>query len=225
MATIKLLRNGVKKVSNRRRRKTTKRRNPIAKVANKRRRRRNPSTATSPVLKRSNGVKRVSNRRRRHSKRRNGAVIRRSNGFFGNSKEQVVSVVSLLAGLVATKVEGQIAAPIAANLLGMVGLSNYSEAVVQAAAAVTVNKWAADAIKRGSGKYVMLGGLAMAVMSAVEQMFPQLSTYNPFASVMTTPLVLNQPIIAQPNALKAAAGVPAMAGLRRPVTRGVRPLF
>lgn len=225
MATIKLLRNGVKKVSNRRRRKTTKRRNPIAKVANKRRRRRrrNPSTATSPVLKRSNGVKHVSNRR--HSKRRNGAVIRRSNGFFGNSKEQVVSVVSLLAGLVATKVEGQIAAPIAANLLGMVGLSNYSEAVVQAAAAVTVNKWAADAIKRGSGKYVMLGGLAMAVMSAVEQMFPQLSTYNPFASVMTTPLVLNQPIIAQPNALKAAAGVPAMAGLRRPVTRGVRPLF
>lgn len=226
MAEIKLIRNGVKKAVNRRRRRknVTRRANPIAKVANKRkRRRRNGVTA---VMKRSNGVKAVANRRRRHHKRRNGAVISRQNGLLGNSRETITSVAALLIGLGVTKVESSILTPIAANALGMVGFGSFAKPAVEAAVAVTVNKWAADAIKKGSGKFVMYGGLAMALMSVLEQFLPSTSAYNPFASTNTSPVVLNQPVIAAPNALGAASNAPNLGGIfPRPVMRGRRPVI
>jgi hypothetical protein len=225
MAQLKLIQNGIRKTANRkRRRKNPTTRTTVArKAANPRKRRRrsrNGIAAAAPV------VRRVTNgRRRRHTKRRsrNGVTMRRvNNGLFGNSKETVTSVVSLLVGLGATKVESSILTPIASNLLGNLGMGYLAKPLIEAGAAVTVNKWAAEAIKKGSGKYVMIGGLAMALMSLLEQFLPSTSAYNPFASSNGSPIVLNQPQITNAGALagSSAMGIP----VRRPMNYR-RPAF
>ena len=216
MANLKLIKNGVKRVANKKRRTKRRRRNPATTVAAKKNpaKRRNVSSASVKSfakrnglkLVKANGARRAPVANKRHKRRRrNGAIMSRSNGLFGNSKETVVSVVSLLAGLGVTKVESALLSPLAGQALGMLGLQNFAKPIVEAGAAVTVNKWAAEAIKKGSGKYVMYGGLAMALMSLVEQFIPQTSAYNPFATGNNNPLVLNQPVVVDPRALAAAA--------------------
>jgi hypothetical protein len=208
MATLKLVQNGRKRKTTRKRRRNT---TAVTKtVANKRRRKRNgASSASVKSFATRNGLKLVkrtaANGRKRHKRRskRNGTIMQRSNGLLGNSKETIISVASLLIGLGVTKVESSILTPMAQNLLGNLGLGNFAKPLIEAGLAVTVNKWAAEAVKKGSGKYVMYGGLAMALMDVVEAFLPQTSAYNPFASANNTPVVINQPNIVNPNALRA----------------------
>lgn len=195
MATMKLIKNGTRRaVANpRKRRKSTKRR------------RRNP--ATPAVAVRTASVRRnpapvarkVANPRKRRKtvrRRRRNGVLSKKNGLFGDSRETVRSVVSLLAGLAITRVESGILTPTVARPLAMVGLQNFAQPITEAALAVTINKWAATQLSgRDSGKFVMIGGLAMAAMSAIQQLLPQTSAYNPFASANTSPVVVNQPVI------------------------------
>lgn len=206
MAEIKLIQNGARKVSNpRRKKRTTKRRNTAtatrrvtvaAKVANprkRRRRRRNPVASTTIVRRTaSNPRKRKTVRRRR----RNGIMSKR-NGLFGDSKATAKSIFSLLIGLGLTKVESGVVAPVVARGLATVGLSNFAVPLTQAAFAVTVNHYVA---KRVAGQQqadmVRLGGLAMALMSAIEQLLPQASVYNPFAPANILPVVVAQPALA-----------------------------
>lgn len=191
MAELKLIKNGAK--PKRRNGKTI----ATKKVSNGKRKsgrrtKRNGVLATTKTKRNGARVTRT---------KRNGTIRKVSNGFFGDSKETVTSVISLLAGLGVTKVESAMLSPVAAQALGMIGLQNFARPLVEAGAAVTVNRWAAEAIKKGSGKFVMYGGLAMALMSLVEQFVPQTSTYNPFASSNVTPIVLNQPQIVDAKAL------------------------
>lgn len=229
MATLKMIKNGV--------RKSTARRNATPKkVVNGRAKRRNPLTkARVTSFAKQNGLKLVSskptkkaaNGRKRYgrkSARRNGVTastsrggfLSKRNGLLGDSRETAVSVGSLLAGLAITKVESAMLTPLAAQFLGTVGLQNFAKAIVEAGAAVTVNRWAAESINRGSGKFVMYGGLAMAVMSLVESFIPQASSYNPFARANMTPIVLNQPNIVDANALQAAANSNTLGTSLRP---------
>lgn len=224
MATLKLIQNGIKKTANKRRKKSRKRNGTattaVAKKANPRKRNGTTKVGAAAFAKR-NGlklVKKAANGHKRHkrSKKRNGSPSMRrvNNGVFGNSKETVTSVVSLLVGLGATKVESSILTPMASQLLNNLGVGFLAKPLIEAGAAITVNKWAAEAIKRGSGKYVMIGGLAMALMSLVEQFLPQTSAYNPFASANLTPIVINQPQITQARALSnGGMGIP----VRRPM--------
>lgn len=222
---LKLVRNGTKKVANKRRRRNTA--TTVKKVANKRRKRRNgTSLLQAKSAAKKNGMKlvamkRVSNKRRHHRKhKRNGTIRKVNNGMFGNSKETIVSVVSLLAGLGVTKVESAILTPIAQQALSILGLQNFARPIIEGGMALTVNKWAADAIKKGSGKFVMYGGLAMALMSLAEQFLPSLSTYNPFSSSNGMPLVLssgNTAVVdAKTAAALAAASGARLSGLMRP---------
>jgi len=230
MATLKLIRNGTRKVANKRRRRrntaTAVARKP---VANKRRRRNSVSSASvksfaerngMKLVRKNSGIKKVANKRKHHRRhRRNGVSVR--NGLLGNSRETVTSVVALLVGTVATKIEGGIATPIVSGLLNPLGFGQYAPALTQIALSLTVNKWAGDAIGKqfrapNAGKFVMLGGLAMGAMSLIEQFLPQASAYNPFASVNTMPIATPQTGIVNGNvaaALAAANGVsPATMG-------------
>lgn len=223
MATLKLIKNGV----NMRKRNGSSK--TVAKKANPSKRRNPVTKASATAFAKRNGLKLVKSapskvangrkRKRYSAKRRNGivkAIPKRSNGILGNSKETVVSVSSLLAGLVVTKVESAMLAPVLAQPLGMFGLQNFAKPIVEAGFAVTVNRIAADAIKKGSGKFVMYGGLAMAGMSLIENLIPQVASYNPFSRGMTTPIVLNQPSIVDANALRAAQGGAALGTAMRP---------
>lgn len=241
MASLNLIKmkNGRAKVANKTRRR---RRNTTAttlKVANRKRRsRRNPLTSASVTSyaakngmklvsnkkrRRNGAIKLVANKRRRHHKRRNG-IMQKANGLFGKvglHKGTAVAVLGLLAGLGITKIESAMFSPIVAQLLSFVGLQNYATPLVQGVSAVTINKWAADAVKKGSGEYVMYGGLAMAAMSLAEIFIPSLSAYNPFAGANVTPVVFNQPQIVASGAAAALAAAQGakMGNVRfRPVT-------
>lgn len=206
MATLKLIENPARRsAANPKRRKTTKRRNPstaskavvrtASNPAKKRRRRRNTSvttltkTAANPATRRrrSNGV----------AKRRNGVALRkRSNGMFGNTKETVKAVGSLLGGLVLTNIAGSIFSPILSRPLASLGVGNFAKPAVEAVIAVTVGRWGGKMVAGEQGaKFAMIGGLAIATMSLIQQLLPQTSVYNPFSSPNTSPLVLNQPTV------------------------------
>ena len=238
MAKLKLIENGVKKVANKKKR--SRRRNTTVTattkvVANKKRRRRNPLTEASVksyaaknglkvVKKTSNGtIKKVSNKKRgKRRHRRNGVagMFSKQNGVFGNTKETVGAVISLLAGLSVTRIESSVAAPLLARLLNPLGLGNFAKPAAEAGLSVTINKWAADAIGRKTrtpqaGKFVMIGGLAMAGMSLIELLLPQTSAYNPFASVNVMPISLGA------GQQQAAVSAPALAALA--ASKGVSP--
>lgn len=221
MAVLVKMKNGRAKVANKKRR--AKRRNTatVAKVANRKRRRRNSvSSASVKSYASRNGMKLVSNRKRRRrngvklvankkrrGRRRNG-VISRANGLFSGAKRAfnkntATVVISLLAGLGITKIESALLSPIAAQFLAYVGLQNYAKPIVEAGLAVTVNRMAADAIKRGSGEYVMYGGLTIAAMDLLMLFIPSASAYNPFSVGNQLPLILNQPSLVSPAAVAA----------------------
>lgn len=218
---LKLIRNGTKKVANKRRTKRRKNTTPstTAKAANGAKRRNGTTRAGATswakrnglVLRKAENGKRKKTHRRKH-RNGSGTIRKVNNGVLGNSKETVMAVVSLLAGLGITKVESSILTPLAARALNMLGLGQFAQPLVEAGCAVSINRWAADALKKGSGKYVMYGGLAMALMDVLQSFLPQTSAYNPFASVNTAPIVLNQPSVVVPNAVAAGAGAPAAVG-------------
>jgi hypothetical protein len=214
MATLKLIQNGKTAVANPRKRKTRKRRrrNPtaLASVENaKRKRRRSTRRRRNPVA-----LSTVPNARRRRKtvrrRRRNGTLLAK-NGFFGDTKETTRSVIALLLGLGVTKVESQILAPQVARLLATVGLQNFATPITEVAVSVTINKWVAEQLgTRNDGKFVMIGGLAMAAMHAIEQFLPGTSVYNPFARVNATPIVMNQPNVIDAKTAKALVNAASM---------------
>lgn len=209
MATLKLVSNGARRTATKR--VTNPKRRTKAKA------KRNPTTATTAKVARvtrrnPTTLKAVSNRRKTTKRRRrNGAKLSlRSNGLLGNTKATSKAVGSLLAGLVITRVEGSILSPVAARILAQLGLSSYADALVQAGLAVTVNRWAAKQFVGQEGaNMVMIGGLAMAVMSLIQNFLPQTSVYNPFASSNVVPVVLPTNQVSAQDAARIAAGVAA----------------
>lgn len=240
MTKLKLIENGLKKTANKKRRgrrrntaTVSKRSNTatktVAKVANRKHRRRRNTISSASVkayakrnslklVKKSNSsgsLKKVSNRKHhRRGRRRNTATSMFSsrNGLLGNSTETAKSVVSLLVGLGATKLESGIATPLVAQFLTPVGFGRFSKPVTEFVLAITVNKWAGDAIGRRvkapqAGKFAMIGGLAMSAMSVLELLLPQTSAYNPFATINTNPISLgaSQQGIVNGNVIAALA--------------------
>jgi hypothetical protein len=220
---LKLIRNG-KTVANKERPKGRSKNGAnantvTAKAANGTRRRNGVTRAGVDAFAKRNGLvvrkaRAVANRKHKKRGRRNGTVrIQKvNNGVFGNSKETVISVISLLAGLGITKIESSILTPLAARGLNMIGLGQFAQPLVEMGCAVTINRWAAENIKKGTGKFVMYGGLAMALMDVIQSFLPQTSAYNPFASVNMQPLVLNQPSVIVPSALAAQPAQAATTG-------------
>lgn len=229
MSSLKLIENPARrKAANPKRRK---RRNPTTataakKVANPRRRRRR-NTSVARVSSPSPVARKIANGRRRRKttakRRRNGVTLKRvSNGLFGDTKGTVKAVGSLLGGLLVTNLVGSIGAPILARPLASVGLGGYAKPVTEVVSALTVNRWAGKMVAGNEGaKFAMIGGLAMAAMSFVQQLLPQTSTLNPFASPNLMPVVINQPTINANDAARLAGGGRGTLG-RRPVFSSAR---
>lgn len=224
MSTIKILRNGVKKVANKRRRKarrntatkTTRNTTATKTVANKRRRRRRNGATLSAAP-----VKTVANRKHHRRRRRNG-ITRSRNGLLGNTTGTVKTVASLLFGLVAVKVEAPIAMPLVSQFLTPLGFGNYVRPITEAGLAV-LNGWVAGMVGKKlkapeAGKMALIGGLTMAAMDLVIAFLPSASAYNPFAIANGSPVLLT-PV--QSSAAAAMSG-----GLRPRVGTGyMRPIL
>lgn len=211
MATLKLIQNGTTVANGRRRKRrstrrkrnttaTTSAKNPVAvqtveNARRRRRRRRNPGMTL---------VANAPRRRRRTTRRRRRNGVLAKNGFFGDTRETTRSVIALLVGLGATKVQSGILSPQVARLLAPVGLQDYAVPITEVVMAVGVNKWVAERVgTRADGKFVMIGGLAMAAMHLLERLLPGTSVYNPFASANVTPVVMNQPNVIDAGTAKA----------------------
>lgn len=190
---MKLLKNGLKKSTNRKRR-------------TKKRGKRNPTTAAKTVRRtttkagatafaKRNGLKLVKKsaanpKRRKSRKRRNGLTVTRTakNGFFGNTKNDAKQVLSVLGGMVGTKLAGSTLNSIVASYLASFGVGNYSDLIVDGFVALTVTPYVAQMVAgQEAKKLARLGGLAVVVLDAIAKFFPQLNI-NPFNNA---PIVIN----------------------------------
>lgn len=218
MATIKLVENPTRRKAanpSRKRRNTT--------AAKLRTRRNTTKTATvrnpSPIARKVSNPRKKTRRRQRNgvtvkTKRRNGVIAKRRNGLFGDTKATVKAVGALLGGLLATNFIGGVAAPIVARPLAAVGLGAYAKPSIEVASAVTVNRWLGQMVAGPEGaKFAMIGGLAMAVASLVQQMLPQASTFNPFATPNAFPVIVNQPVVGANTAAQIAAANRSAVGM------------
>lgn len=228
MATIKRMQNGVRKTANKRR---TKRRNTTATtaVAKRSNSRRNGTTKAGAVsYAKKNGLKLVSvtrnsaktvrtvaNKRRRKSSRRNGGFMSKTaNGIFGSGKSTGQAVLATLGGLAGAKIGGQFATPLVARGLAMIGLQNYASPITIALLSVfAIKPLATKVAGPGAGNAAMVGGLSMAAMAIITQFLPSTSSFNPFASVNSSPLVLATPAAQTAQAvITAGAQAGAIAG-------------
>lgn len=167
MAELVTVKNGVK---NPRKRKTTrrrKRRNPVA---------RKRTTAKRRVTRRNPAPK------RRVTKRS------KNNGLLGDTKATVKAVTALGAGMLGTKIVAGVALPFVAPTLSKVGLGGWGRPIVEAVVALPAKSIGAMAGGREAGKFAMLGGLSVALLSALEEFLPAVGLYNPFSG-------MNQPIM------------------------------
>jgi len=166
MATLKLIKNGVKR-----------RANP------KRKRVANPRVSVAPV-------KRVANPKRKSTKRRrrNGIATRR-NGILGDTKRDVKNVISLTGGAITTNVLGNTLAGMIAPYLASVGIGNYASLVSQLAIALFGVPYVARAIAgQDAASMARLGGLLSVTLDLLGTFFPPFNSLNPFTSA---PVVVN----------------------------------
>lgn len=215
MPQLTVVRNGVTKANPKKRRK---RRNPVAKAtatANPRRRRRRNASVTrrNPVAAKATANPRRKRRRRNpvitKANPRRRKVGRRRNGIFGDTKADAKNVLSLLGGLVGTKIVGGIAAPYVASLLAYIGMSRFAQPVTDAAVAVFAVAPVAGMVGGNeSRKLARLGGIAVAGLDLLSMVLPSGFSYNPFA-VNTTPIVLQGGGIDSGTAKQIAAAAAA----------------
>lgn len=187
MATLKIIRNGVKRRANPKRKR----------VANPR--------SSSPVLKSVANPKRRSTKRRR----RNGIVTRRRNGILGDTKRDVKNVVSLTGGAITTNVLGNTLAGMIAPYLSSVGIGNYASIVSQLAIALFGVPYVARALGgQDAASMARLGGLLSVTLDVLGTFFPSFNSLNPFASA---PIVVGNSgqVAVSPAAVKAIAGAAA----------------
>lgn len=198
MPTLTVMRNGVKANPKRRkRRNVATKKNPVTSASanpRKRRYRRNPATAT--VSASAANPRRKIRRRRRNpatasaNPRRRMRYSKRRNGIFGNSKAEAKQVLSILGGLVGTKIAGGIITPYTASVLGYVGLGKFAAPITDAAIAVFATAPLAGAISGNEAKRLArLGGLAVAGLDLLALILPSGLGYSPF-SQNTAPIVL-----------------------------------
>jgi hypothetical protein len=221
MATLKLIKNGVR---NPKRRKTRRKSNPstvAAKTTSVRRRNGTTLTGAKSFAKR-NGLKlvkatataknpapKVQNKRRKARKHRRNGILnftKKRNGILGDTKETTYAVGGLLGGLTITKVVSSMVSPLVSRLLATVGADAVAKPITEAAIAIFVLKPVGDKlVSHNVGKSAMLGGLAMAAMSGLELVLPNASVFNPFAQANNTPVVANVVSGSAANALVNAA--------------------
>ena len=187
------VRNGA---TNPRRRK--RRRNPVKRTATKtanpkrKRRRRNPVATTR--TRSASAVANPKRKRRRRNpvvavkRKRNGS--KRRNGIFGDSKADVKNVLTIVGGMIGTKIAGGIVSPYAGQILAYVGASKYARPITNGVLAVTVVPMVAGMLKQDA-KMARLGGLAVAALDVIEMLLPSGFAYNPFAGGNNSPIVLS----------------------------------
>lgn len=171
MATMKLIENGIKSVSN---------------GHKKRRKRRNPVTPIKAVKRKTNGVRKLAvanprRRRRTTHRRRNGvvAIRKRSNGIFGDTSQMVKKTLTLTGGAVVTNVGGNWLASLVGQYLAQFGLGAYTNLVTQFLVAMFGVPYLAAAVKQDKDM-ARLGGMLSVTLTALNQFFPQFSSVNPF---------------------------------------------
>lgn len=239
MATIKRMQNGVRKTANKRR---TRRRNTtattttaVAKRSNSRRNgttkagavsyaKKNGLKLVSKTRSAANGVRTVANKRRRKSSRRNGGFVSKAaNGIFGSGKATGQAVLATLGGLAGAKLGDQFATPLVARGLAMIGLERFASPITIALLSVfAIKPLASKVAGQGAGNAAMVGGLSMAAMSIITQFLPSTSSFNPFASVNSSPLVMANPTAQAVITAGAQQGAIAGANAAAATLSGVR---
>jgi len=192
---MKILRNGLKTSSNRKR-KSRKRRNPATATAKPVARKRNGVSKTSVAsYAKKNGLKLVKKsaanpKRKRSRKRRNGlAVVKtRNNGFFGNTKQDAKQVLALGAGAIGTKFVGNLVNGFISPYAASFGVGSYTDLIADGMVAIVVTPYVARMIGGNEAqKMARLGGLLIVALDVINKFFPQVNV-NPFNNA---PIVIN----------------------------------
>lgn len=212
---MKILRNGLKSSSNRKRRKRRNPATPATKTATPKRRNGVSKSSVTAYLKR-NGLKAVkpsaNPKRKRSKRRRNGLTVAQprkvSNGLLGNSKQDAIQVGAVIGGAAITQAIGGFLQRFASPYASSFGVGQYTGLIAKGVTALMLVPMVAGMITRKPDvkSFARIGGLVVFGIDIINQFFPQVSL-NPFS---TQPLVLaNGQALLTPS---GAVGLAAAAG-------------
>jgi hypothetical protein len=149
------------------------------------------------VLKKAGSTGTAQNGKRKRRRSKNGLVTTRraQNGMFGNTKNDVKRVGSVLLGAAGVKAVGKILVSFISPYTSMVNLGAYTQLLVDLGLALFAAPMIAKKVGgQAAADSARLGGLLVAGMDVVEIFFPSALAYSPFNNA---PVVMagNQPLL------------------------------